>query len=74
MAVKPKLKPKRPFIFEIQDGVLNSNEEKVFKELFMKYVNKLGHGPDYIDVENAADYTLSNCRDTATDCTCDKDD
>ncbi|MBS1683841.1 MAG: hypothetical protein JSS76_03755 [Bacteroidetes bacterium] len=63
---------KKPFIFEIQNEALNQDETKVFKELFLKYVNKTGGVPKNTNVR--ADYSLSNCRDTATDCTCDIDD
>ena len=75
---------KEPFIIQIQPKALTENEAKTFTRLLTKYIEKTGKPPLFY-AEKAASAvdvptmpvrvsTLSNCRDTETECTCDRDD
>lgn len=61
----------KPFILEIQENVLSQEDTKVFKNLLVKYIEKTKLP---IGADETASSSLSNCRDTETECTCDRDD
>jgi hypothetical protein len=79
---------KEPFIIRIQPKVLSDSDAKIFTRLLSQYIEKTGApppfyselpGPSPVPLPTPTprpipNYTLSNCRDTETECTCDRDD
>jgi hypothetical protein len=84
MSEDPK-RDKEPFIIQIQPNVLSDKDAKTFTRLFTEYIEKTGVPPLFSSEKGVAPNepvptrpivipTLSNCRDTETECTCDRDD
>jgi hypothetical protein len=72
-------KSRRPFVVEIQPDVLSRSESHRFMRLYAKYVERSGAPPRTpprtpTPTPTPKGGTLSNCRDTDTECTCDHDD
>lgn len=59
------------YVLSIQENALSKQDTTHLKKLLMDYVNKTKLPPL---MAADANYTLSNCTDRETDCTCDKDD
>ena len=84
MAKNPEQR-KEPFIIQIQPKVLSDKDAKTFTRLLTQYIEKTGvpplsysEGPgpsgSFFPTQPIHIATLSNCRDTETECTCDRDD
>ena len=61
----------KTYTLQIQDGALSGPDTAQLKKLLAAYINKTKLPPK---LGEAANNTLSNCKDTDTECTCEWDD
>ena len=62
---------KGTFVVKIQEEALTAQDTSELKRLLVEYINKTNMPPKFLE---SVLYTLSNCKDTQTDCTCESDD
>jgi hypothetical protein len=65
------MKNRKTYVLQIQEGALSKQDTAQLKKLLAAYINKTKLPPQ---IGESTTSTLSNCKDTDTECTCQWDD